>query len=836
MLDTLIRDARFARRSLMRTRALSAAAVLSIALGVAATTSVFSIVDAALFRAPPFPGAEHLAMLFITRQHPNAAPGRERWSWPRSRMLAEQATSFSQVASVSLAVLAVTGGESEPEPVTAELVSSSYWPALRIEPFRGRAFTPDEDTGAGAHPMVIVGYALWDRRFGRDGSLVGKTIDVNGVSLTVVGIAPSGFSGLSGRAQLWIPATMAPRVSYGDYLVTNQNFISVVARLRDGVTMQRARAELALVGEKIQRALPSAASNPATRFAATAVPLSEARIDPTTRRPMMLLLAGVACLLLLSCANVAGLLLGRAVSRRREIAIRVATGASRGRIVRQLLVESALLAGAGSVIAVLIAVPIANHIVFPSAASRGRNFYGALGEFATPHTDLPVLAFCVLCAVAATFASGLIPAVRAARVDLTSDLKDGVTGGAGIGYPDGHLRIGPRQLIVGTETALAVILLSCAGLLLASWRRLDATDVGFDHTHLLTFSIRPSEVVYPPPKAPGLIQRVLAEIERVPGVEAASVDGCAPVATGCANTTLYLVGRPVPKPDDAPFVLRHYVAPGHFRTLRVPVIRGRAFTADDRAGAPHVAIINETAARRFWPNEDPIGKRVWFGGGTGFDRPDSSVEIIGIVGDVAYQSLDDHPVQSDFYTPYAQFTYATRMVLVRTRGSPSALVPAMRRAVRVADPNLALFDVQTMDDRIHDSWARLSYQLRLLGAFAVAALLLAGTGIFAVIAHAVGDRRRDIGVRVALGATPAHVMTSIGRQGARPAMIGVGVGLFAAALVGRALASSLYGVRAFDLTTLVCVASAATIVTLVATYLAARRALAVEPVEAMRVL
>jgi putative ABC transport system permease protein len=830
MLDALIRDVRFARRSLLRVPALTLAAVLSIALGVSATTSVFSVVDAALFRLPPFPRADRLAMLFITRQHPNAPIGRERWSWTRSRVLRERTTSFSDVASFSLSVLAITSTESEPEPVNVEVVSSSYWTTLQIAPLMGRAFTPEEDVGAGTHPVAIVSYDLWQRRFGRDPSLIGKPVSVNGVPLTVVGIAPDGFSGLSGRAQLWLPATTAPRLSYTDYLVTNQNFISVVGRLRDGVTLERARAELAVVGNEIQRASPSETSVPGTRFGATAISLGDARIDPSTRRPMWLLLAGAVCLLLLSCANVAGLLLGRAVSRRREIAIRIATGASPGRIVRHLLVESALLALFGGTIAVAVAAPITSRIVFPSSASRGRNFYGAVSEFATPHADVRVLAFCLLLCTLTTLAFGLFPALRATRVDLPRDLKDGAAAGSGA------RRVTARSFIVGAEAALAVILLSCAGLLVASWQRLDATDLGFDRTHMLTFMIRPSEVVFPAPKAPPLIARVLTEIERVPGVEAATVDGCAPVGTGCANSTLFIMGRPIPAPDDAPYVLRHYIGPNHFRALGVPLIRGRTFSSNDRAGSPRVAIISATAAKRFWPNEDPIGKRVWFGGGSNFDRPDSSAEIVGIVGDVAYQPLDEHPFQADFYTPYQQFTYASRMVLVRTRGNPNALVPAVRRAVRAADSNLALFEVKTMEERVHDGWARLSYQMRLIGAFATAAVLLAAIGIFAVIAHAVSDRRREIGVRVALGATPSQVISSIGHHGARPAMIGIGVGLGAVLMIGRVLASALYGVRAFDLPVVATVLAVAIVVTLMATYLAARRALSIEPVEAMRAL
>ena len=829
MLGSFLRDTRFAWRNLRRTPVVTAVAVLSIALGIAATTSVFSVVDAALFRPPPLSEPDRLAILLVTRQEPGAPLTMQRWSWPRSRLLRERNRSFERVASFSSSVLALT--DDVPEPVTAEVVSSDYWPLLRIQPIDGRVFTPDEDEGAGAHPVALIGQDLLQRRFGGDRSLVGRMIRLNGISLRVVGIIPHGFNGLSGTAQLWVPATMAPRLSYGDYLVTNQNFISVAGRLRAGVTLEQARAELAVLGAEIDRAAPSQSSNPAARFAATALSLNDARIDPTTRRPMFLLLAAAGCLLLLACANVAGLLLGRAVSRRREIAIRVATGASRGRIVGQLLSEAGLLAIGGGVLGILIAVPSASQLAFPSAMARGRNFYGAVGEFATPQVDARVLFTCIVLCAVTTIAFGLLPAFRATRVDLTSDLKDG---GAGGGVAGRRSQIGARQWIVGAETALAAALLFCGGALIASWRRMETTDLGFERTHLLTFMVRPSDVRYPAPKAPAFIDRVLAEVTRVPGVQAASVDGCTPLATGCANTTLYIVGREQPARSDAPGVLRHYVGPDHFRALDVPVLRGRTFNTGDRAGSPRVAIINQTAAKRFWSNEDPIGQRVWFGGGSNFDRPDSSAEIIGIVGDVAYQQLDSRPFQPDFYTPYAQFTYATRFVLVRTAGDPSAIVPEMRRAVRAADPDLALFDVRTMTERMHESWSRLSYQIRLLTTFAVVALVLAGTGIFAVIIHTIGDRRREIGVRVALGATPSQIIAIVGNRGARPALIGLAIGLLVAFAIGRAMSSLVYGVRALDPAVSGMVLVTTVAVVLLATYLAARRALLIQPVDALK--
>jgi putative ABC transport system permease protein len=824
VIDELVRDLRFGARSLARTPVVTLAALLSIALGVAATTAVFGIVDAALFRPPPFERPNQLAAVYTTRQASNAPVIRERWSWPRYRRLRDLNTSFEQVATFTVSVLAITSDEAEP--VNAEVVSSAYLPLLRIQPIAGRAFTAEDDDVAAA-PAALIGYDIWQRRYGGERSVLGRTVSLNGVAVPIVGVLPRGFVGLTGRGQVWVSPTLPSRASYRDYLTTNQNFISVVGRLKPNVSIDQARSELATLGREIQRVQPSD-GDPRTQFGATTMTLNEARVDPSTRTPMLLLLTAVGCLLLLSCANVAGLLLGRAVSRRREIAIRIATGASRARIVRQLLVESALLALAGGAVGVFVAIPVTANAGIPSAMWRGRNFYGALSEFSTARVDARVLVVAISICAVTTLVFGLVPSLQATRLDLTSALKSGtVTSGT-------RRRLDPRRMIVGVETGLAMVLLVAGGLLAASWRRLATADVGFDRSHLLTFLIRPSEVRYPPPKAPELLTSLLGEIERVPGVVATSVDGCAPVGTGCASTTLYVMGRPVPAPGEAPGVLRHYVGPNHFRTLSVPLIRGRIFDARDRTGSPRVAIINQVAASRFWPNDDPIGKRVWFGGGSTFDRPDSSAEIVGIVGDVAYQALDERPFQPDFYTPYTQFTYASRTVLVRTRGEPTAVLPDIRAAIARVDPALALFEIRTMDEKIGDSWARLSYQTKILAVFAIIALLLAATGIFAIVAHVINDRRREIGIRIALGASPVQVLTAVGESGARPATVGLMLGAVSAGIVGRLLAAAVYGVRAFDPAVIGAVVVALAIVIVAAAYVAARRALLVDPVESLR--
>jgi predicted permease len=825
ILGDLALDLRRATRSLRRSPIVTTAAIVSIGLGAAAATTVFSIVDAALFRPPPFDRASDLAVLFMTRARPAESPVKERWSWPRFRALVAEQRSFERVASFSAATAAFTTGTVEP--VEGEFVSSDYFPLLGVRPIVGRSFDPSLDEAATVEPVVLLAHDLWKRRFGGD-SAIGRKVTLNGVELTVIGVLPAGFNGLSGRASLWMPAPMAPRVTYADYLVTNQSFISVVGRLKHGVSLSTAAAEAAVFGSQIGRALPLRGQRPDDFVAATATTMNDARIDPSTRRPLLLLLAGAACLLLLACANVAGLLLGQAATRRRDVALQAALGASRGRIVRQLLAESSLLSLGGAAVGIAIAWPLTAHAGVPAAAFRGRNFYGAVGEFATPSVDARVLVFALALCALTVLLFGLLPAIQSARVDLKSALND--SGRGVIGPRSMHL----RHVLVGAETALALVLLVAGGLFAASLRALANTEVGFDRRNLVAFTIRPSDVKYPPSKAPALITRVLDEVRRLPGVEAASVDGCAPLSTGCANSALSIDGHPWASRDAAPFVLRHYVGPEHFRVLGAPVLRGRAFTDADRAGGRRVAIINETAAKRFWPNQDPIGQRVWFNGGSNFDRPDSAATIVGVVGDVAYQPLDDHPVQADFYTPYTQFTYANRTVLVRTRGDPRGSIAEVRKAVQRASSELAIFDARTMQDHGGDSWTRVTYQATILAAFAAAALLLAAGGIFAVITQVIADRVHEIGVRIVLGAAPRNVLSAVGAHGLRPALLGLVVGLGAAIGVGRAFAAFLYGVPALDLEVLGLVATTVVLLVLATTYLGARRALSVSPMEALR--
>jgi len=823
---TTLTDFRYAVRSLSRVPVFTIAAVVSLTLGIAAATTVFSLVSAAILRPPPFVEVDRLMLLNITHFTPSDGRLRVRWSWPRFRLLERNSRSFEGIASSSNAVVTITG-DGNPAPVRVEIVSWRYHTVMRAPLILGRGFTAaDEDPGTAA-PATILSYDLWQGRFGGDERTLGRIVQMNGIALTVVGIAGRGFNGVSGLAEAWIPATMAPRVTYPEYLTTNQNFITAIGRLWPDVAADAARAELEVIGRQIHAQEPSEAETPADRFSATLMPLNEARVDLVTRRALLLLAGAVVALFLIACANVASLLLGRTADRRREIAIRLAIGASRRRLVRQMLVESGVLAAVAGFLGAVITGWALVVVRIPPTLARGRNFYGAVGEFAASAFDWRVLAFVVLASAASVIFFGLAPALQASRTDLVAGLKSGRSGGEGRG-------IRSREMILGLQVALAVVLVVGCGLLLTSYARMRGEPLGFDPDRLLTFMIRPSEVRFTPAEAPALVDRVLEEIGRVPGVEAASVDGCVPLSTQCANTSLFIVGRPWGRDADAPSVLRHYVGPDHFAALGVPVLRGRALGPADRAGRPHVVVINQAAADRFWPTEDPIGRKVWFAGAAPFGSADSAAEIVGIVGNVAYQPLDERPVQPDFFTPYAQFTYASRMVLVRTRGEPLALVPEITHAVQRADPGLALFDVQSMDQRARLSWSKQSGQTVTFAAIAGIALALAMTGVYAVTSHVVASQTREIGIRMALGAPAVRIIRTALAKTVRLGLLGGTAGLAGALALSRVLRANLHdtsplapGVYAG--------AMAVLLLALVgASYLPVRRALRIDPLEVLR--
>jgi putative ABC transport system permease protein len=838
----MVNDLRYAARNLARMRSGAVVAVLTLALGIGATTTMFSVVYAALLRPLPFAGADRLVMLHVTRTTPQEGVVRLRWSMPAALTLRDSVSSFESVATVTGASIAVssslpatgdaqaTGAAALPEQLDGELVSATYFSTLRVAPAIGRVFRPDEDVTPGAHPLAVVSDRLWRQRFAADPSLVGRTIRVNDVALTVVGIAPPGFTGVTGKADIFMPRTMAPVLTYAEYLTTPQHFISIVARLRADVSLPQANAELAAIGGRFTPSTGSgqADARPGTLWSAAAIPIGEARIDPTLRRSVLVLLAAAACVLLVACVNVAALLLARARIRRREIAIRLAIGSSRRRLIQALLVEGLLLAAVAGVCGTLFAAWGVQFFAGASPAviaSFGNN-YGAVGVFAAPSLDLRVLAFAAGATLFTTVLFALAPAIKASRPDLVAALKED-DGGSGRSRALGAL--------VVSEVALAVLLLGASGLLLETFARLQSRRTGFVAENVLTFWVRPPASRYAPADGPAALDRLLARIQSVPGVESAAVNRCTPF-TGCSRTVIFLPNRTV-RPDEAPAVGRHYVSSDYFKVLGIPLLAGRVLNAADRAGTAPVALVNETGARRFWPGENAIGKRVWFGTTTGpFSDQAHAVEIVGVVGDVKYEGADraDTPNRADFYTSYLQFAYPDTMVIVKARGDALSLLPAMRQAVAAFDPAVPIYDAMTLDDRVAAAISRPRFNATLVAAFAGAALLLAAIGVYGVLSYSVSARMREIGVRLALGAGAAGVVRLVLGEGMKLAALGAAVGIAAALAAARLIQGLLVGAAPSSLPVLIGGAVVMLGAAAAAAWLPARRAAAVDPIAVLR--
>jgi putative ABC transport system permease protein len=824
-MEIFAHDLRHAIRSLASLRGVALVAIATLALGIGATTTMFGVVDAALLRPPPFVDPDRLVMISQTQTTARDGLRRLRWSYPHILELqhATAESSFEAISSVTGPFVTISG-RGEPEQIDGEIVAPQYFRLMRVATIAGRTFTAEES--AAAEPVVMIGARLWRRRFASDSSLVGQTVRINDVPVTVVGILADGFAGLTGKADVWISPPMSARLAYNEYLTTPQHFISVVARLKDGVPIVQANAELAALGPRFA----DVASPPTTSWGAVAVPVAEARIDAAVRNSALVLLAASACVLLIACVNVASLLLARARTRRREIAIRLALGSSRAQLIRQLLTEGlvmAAIAGAGGTLLANWGLAVFARTA-PAVIPTSRNDYGAFAAYAA-RLDGRVLFFALAVSLGTTALFALAPALSASRADLTSALKEEDRG-------SGRASLALGALVVA-ETAIAVLLLTGSGLLIETFARLQSRRTGFVPDNVVTFWVRPPTSRYRyPADGPAILERLLARIETVPGVESAAVNRCSPF-TGCSRSVAVFPGRSI-DPANPPGIGRHYVSADYFKTLGIPLLAGRALTPNDRAGTAPVAVVNESGARRFWPGENPIGQRVWFGTTTGpFSPRDRAAEIVGVVGDVKYESADqpDDPQRADFYTSYLQFSYPDTMVLVKTRGvSADSIVPALRTAVAAVDEGLPIFDVMTVDERVDAAVARPQFNATLLGAFAAAALLLSAIGVYGVLSYAVSSRLREIGIRLALGAAGGRVVALVIGSGLRLAAIGSTIGVVAALGAARILQSVLVGVAPADAGLLAIGVAVMLAVAALAAFLPARRAAAIDPIVVLR--
>jgi predicted permease len=825
-METIVQDLRYAFRALRRARGTAAITIATLAIGIAATTTMFSVVYATLLRPLPFSDPDRLVMLYVVRQAPRS--GRVEMRWPLAKIVAlkDAVHSFEPVATYTTANTVSVAGEAGAEQTDTEIISSAYLEVVGVRVAAGRPLSADEDRPG--HAVALASAELWRRQFGNVPFEPNRTLLVNAVPLTIVGVLPDGFRGLSGQARLWIPIGMAPQLTYRDYLTTPQHFINVIARLKPSVSLEQANAELAAIAPRLTNAVDPNAEPAA--WSSIARPIGDARIDPVLRRSSLILFAAVACLLLVTCINVAALVLMQTHLRVREIAVRIAIGAGRGRIVRQLLTEASVLALCGGALGVLLAAwgiawfrQLAPDILGPTHTG-----YVQLGAFASPEMDGVALLFTAVLTLGCTLVAGLAPAIQASRSDSASASAIGHAARSTMRPEAGRT----LRSLAGAQIAIAVLLVAGALLLLATFLRLQQTRVGFDPSRVLVFWLTPPGSRYPPETGPAIIEQLLESVQRVPGVSYAAVNRCTPFSSSCARTILFQPERPTP-PALAPSVGRHYVSSDYFRALGIRVLKGRALTNDDRAGRPPVTVVNETAAQRFWPGEDPIGRHVWFGSAAGFMDPAKPVEVVGIVSDVKYWPLDEPP-GPDFYTSYLQFAYPDTGVILQASGDPLALVPSLRAAVARVDRTIPVSDIRLLDDRVAEVLSRPRFTAMGMMAFAAVTALLAAMGIFGAISAGVTARTRELAIRLALGATAARLRDLVLAQALQLAAIGCVAGLAAAWLALRVLGGVLFGVTPADPILLGSATIIMAAVALLAALLPARRAAATDPMVVLR--
>ena len=823
--DDLIRDVRHAVRSLRAAPGYAIVGVLTLAIGIGATTLMFGLVHGAWLRSLPFDASGELRILHRTLIDADGSVDLRRWSWPQFAWLREQAGPFEALAAYNNNEVNLSG-EELPERVPIEIVTASYFPLLRVQAALGRTFTPDEDSSPGTHAVTLLSHDLWRVRFGGDASVIGRTIRANGVLLEVVGVMPAGFRGLGGNARLWIPQMMAPTVTYADQLTSSQNFLTVLGRLRPGVDGASAQAWTVNVAPRLAEAVPDEEQRPDAVWSATARPLDETRVDAARRRLTLLLFGAVWLVLAIVCVNLASLQVARGLTRQREIAVRAALGGSSGRIARLFIVESLILALAGGGLGIVLAFTGARLVELfgPERLPTPANDYGAVAEFAQARPDAAVLIFALVLSLATALGFGLLPARRAGRVDLVKSLRERA----------GSL-VRPRALVALTamQVALGVVLLCGAGLLVRDLLRMLGRDVGVETQGILTFWVSPTDPTFSTTAGIARIDRILERSALLPGVVSVSVSRCTPFMATCARTIAFIEGSSVQEAD-APVVGRHYVGPDHFRTLGIDVLQGRAFTPEDRLGRPRVAIVSATAARRLWPDQDPIGRRIALGSPFGTDPSEPPWEVVGVASDVVYWPVNGEP-RAEIYTPYMQYTYASTMVIVRSDVPPATLVPALRTALAATLPDLPMHDVRTLEERMGAALSGRRFQAAVLGAFALVALGLAALGAYGLSSYTVRQRTRELGVRLALGATPLLLLRMVLAESTRVALAGLVPGLLIAMALARILQSSVEGLVAAQPVTFVAVALGLAAVSALAAVPPAVRAARTDPLASLRV-
>jgi predicted permease len=820
-MSTLARDLRYAFRAFARNPGFTVAAILSLAIGIGANTAIFSITSALLLHPLPYKDADRLVILW------NSSPGlgitRDWFSTAQYFDIKNQHHGFEQIA------LAIGGnfnltGDGEPERVGVIRMSSSLLPLLGARPMQGRLFTP-EDSRIGSTNVAILSYGMWARRYGSVPNMVGRNITINSHPYQVVGIMPRSFSlprevlpTLDGAEQgdLLIPLPMLPNAAD---IRSNEDY-NIIGKLLPGVSLQQARAEMDTITARLRQSHPEVyPANGGLTF--TILPLLE-QVVGNVRHTLWLLLAAVACVLLIACVNVANLLLSRALGRQREIALRTAVGATAGRIIRQLLTESILLAICGGVLGIFLAFVGIHwtHVFGPQSVPR-LNEIGIRGD---------ALFFTLLISLASGILFGLAPALRVARLDLLPVLRDsdrGLVGASALWGRGNNL----RRLLVIAELAISVVVLITAGLLLRSFVRLQHVAPGFNPTNVLTLELTMSGDKYKDPQVVRATYHELWErLERLPGAVAAGGISSLPLSEMDAWGPITVEGR-TPLPGENFINADERIVSGHyFEAMQIPLLKGRLFNDQDTVDTPRVLLVDEYMAQQLWPNQDPLGKRITIGD---LASKKEWVTVVGVVGRIKQASLDTDS-RIGLYMPHSQYLSRAMNIVLRTNTDPAALASAVNHELHEFDHDLPIYRVLSMQQRIAGSLARRRFSTTLLGVFAGLALVLATIGIYSVMAYLVNQGTRELGIRMALGATQQAILRLVVRQGMVLALFGIGVGTIAALVFSRVVSGFLFGVAATDPVTFIATALLLIVVAMCASYIPARRAARIDPMISLR--
>ena len=808
-METLLQDLRYGIRMLMKHPGFTAVSVITLALGIGANTAIFSVVDAVMLRPLPYKDAERLVVLSGDLHRPGlksiplSAPEYVDYS---------QSNAFEEIAAYDLQGFNLTGGD-EPERLLGAVATASLFPLLGVQPARGRVFNTEEDQ-PGRDQVVVLSHELWARRFNSDPDIAGKLMTLDDKSFTIVGVMPAGFHLSESAIELWKPIAFIP-----DLLTENNrgsHFLTVLARLKSGTGLERAQAELDMTSEQVTS---DHRGNYPTGFGVTIKSLHD-EVVGDVRYALILLLAAVGLVLLIACTNVANLMLARAATREKEVAIRLALGAGRLRLIRQLLTESALLGILGGTAGLLLALWGVDLLVTLSPAGVPR-----VHEIGI---NLRIAGFTLVISLLTSIIFGLVPAIQSSKPALNESLKEGARG-----VTSSRRRQRLRGSLVVLESALSLVLLIGAGLLIRSLSRVSEVNPGFKPDHLLSARLYLSQTKYPEfSRGQQFFEQLFGRLREQSGIESVAAINAIPLWGG-GDRTFFIEGRPVAAQESPPDEQLRFVSANYFSTMAIPLLSGREFTDRDVPQSPHVAVINRAMMERYWPGEDPLGRRV------AFLRDDPTwYEIVGVVGNVKHGSLEGED-KPELYVPFLQPLFASARVpsmflVVRSSSEPLELVPLIRREVMAVDRDQPISDVKTMDQRLSQSVARRHFNTVVLGIFAGVALVLAAVGIYGVANYAVTQRMHEIGIRIALGAQSSSVFRLVVRQAMLLVSIGVSAGIIAAIPLTRLIESLLFGVNPIDSATFIAVPVLLLAVAFGASIIPARRAIRVDPLVALR--